>query len=235
MGKLNRLFYTLIVLCIVIVVFVFSSMYIVSNGDLGSRVVLVAQEVSKTIIPPSDNSATEEEVISEPQTAENSSLSLVAELPNKESAEIVEVVESVVSTPARAKTGEHVVKNGDWFSTITGKYWGDIFLWPDLYVLNTMKSNDPDLIYPQEIIDIYESLYADGKLSSGDRKTIAEAYLSVYDIYKGLGSQKRDSAIILLYAATKYDREFLEKYVDRIDVNDRKMAEKYIAESGYLN
>ena len=48
----------------------------------------------------------------------------------------------------RHKTGEHVVKKGESFSLITGFYWEDIFLWPDLYIRNSMRSEDPDLIYP---------------------------------------------------------------------------------------
>jgi len=131
-------------------------------------------------------------------------------------------------------TGQHKVKPGESFSLITGQYWEDIYLWPDLYVRNDMRSDDPDLIFPEEVIDIYNRLGTDGEFSEREREEVLNTYLEVYRTFKSLGSRKDASARALLYTATKYDKDFLERFSSQIDPEDRRMVERYIAEAGYL-
>lgn len=135
----------------------------------------------------------------------------------------------------RYVTGDHTVKKGESFSLITGFYWDDIFLWPDLYIRNSMRSDDPDLIYPDEIITIYNRLGAGDKFTGQETENILEAYLQVYRVYKKLGERKNNSVWSLLWCAARYDHEFLDKYSDRIDPEDRAMAQKYIDEQGFLD
>ena len=130
---------------------------------------------------------------------------------------------------------KHTVVWGECFSLITGDYWGDMFLWPDLYMLNDMKSGDPDLIYPNEVVEIFNRLGEGDSFSAREKDAILEAYIDVYDIYKGLGDEKNNSAWSLLWCAAKYDRNFLDKYADRIDPADRAMAQKYISEKGIID
>ncbi len=166
-----------------------------------------------------------------------------ADTPAAEPEEIPEPVQLPETTPEpappskieRYKIDEHKVVEGESFSLVTGFYWDDIFLWPDLYIRNDMKSDDPDLIYPDEIIDIYNRLGVDEQFSDREISEILEAYLEVYEIYKDLGEKKNNSVWSLLWCAARYDHDFLDKYADRIDPEDRAMAQKYINEQGFLD
>jgi hypothetical protein len=129
----------------------------------------------------------------------------------------------------------HTVLYGESFSLITGMYWDDIFLWPDLYVRNDMASKDPDLIYPDEIVDIYNRLGRGDEYSEAEKEMILDAYIQVYDRFKALGPEKDGSAWTLLWCGAKYDHDFLDLYADRIEPDDLAMARKYIAEEGFLD
>jgi hypothetical protein len=159
---------------------------------------------------------------------------IVVEVEETPEAEIVEVL-PVEEKAERHVTGEHTVKKGEYFSLITGFYWEDVFLWPDLYIRNNMRNDDPDLIYPDEIITIYNRLGTGEKFSGNETSEILEAYLEVYRIYKKLGDRKNNSVWSLLWCAARYDHDFLENYKDRIDPEDRAMAQKYIDEQGFLD
>ena len=137
--------------------------------------------------------------------------------------------------PERYIIGHHKVIKDESFSLVTGQYWDDIYLWPDLYIRNDMKSDDPDIIYPDEIIDIYNRLGKGDLYSEIEKDEILKAYIEVYDIYKKLGPEKENSVWALLYSGAKYDHDFLELFSDRIDPADKAMAQKYIDEEGYLD
>ncbi|MDA3955966.1 hypothetical protein [Oceanispirochaeta sp.] len=149
--------------------------------------------------------------------------------------EILSEMETEEEKIKRYITGEHTVVKDESFSLITGYYWDDIFLWPDLYIRNTMRSDDPDLIYPDEIITVYNRLGVGETFSSQETDEILEAYLQVYRIYKKLGKEKNNSVWSLLWCAARYDHDFLNQYKDRIDAADRTMAQKYIDEQGFLD
>lgn len=131
-------------------------------------------------------------------------------------------------------TGQHQVKKGESFSLITGEYWDDVYLWPDLYVRNDMISDDPDLIFPEEIIDIYNRLGKGDVFTEQEMEEIRKSYISVYRTFKSLGEKKTNSARALLYTATKYDKNFMEHYRQEIDPSDKRVVEQWIAEQGYL-
>ena len=99
------------------------------------------------------------------------------------------------SAPERFVTGHHTVEEGESFSLVTGYYWDDIFLWPDLYIRNDMRSVDPDLIFPKEIIDIYNRLGNGDIYSDIETEEILKSYLKVYRIYKELGDVKNNSVL----------------------------------------
>ena len=143
-------------------------------------------------------------------------------------------ISTLPASLSRYVVDKHTVEWGECFSLITGDYWGDMFLWPDLYMLNDMKSGDPDLIYPNEVVEIFNRLGEGNNFSSLEKDTILEAYIDVYDIYKNLGDEKNNSAWSLLWCAAKYDPDFLDKYSSRIEPADRAMAQKYIDEKGII-
>lgn len=140
-----------------------------------------------------------------------------------------------VSGNKRDYVADHKVKSGDWFSTVTGKYWDDLFMWPDLYTMNTMRTADPDLIYPDENITIYQSLTADGDFSEDDRQTVLKAYIKVYKMYKALGTRKDLAAARLLAAAVRYDAKFLENHKTEIKASDLQKARALLSEQKLLD
>lgn len=131
-------------------------------------------------------------------------------------------------------TGQHRVRPGDSFSLVTGEYWEDIYLWPDLYIRNEMLSDDPDLIFPDEIIDIYNRLGQGNNFTEAEKEELLAAYIEVYHVFKSLGDHKDSSARALLYTATKYEPLFMEIYRNQIDQDDRVFVERWIEEQGYL-
>jgi hypothetical protein len=146
-----------------------------------------------------------------------------------------------VSEPVREEAiqryvvDRHTVVGGESFSLITGMYWDDIFLWPDLYVRNDMKSGDPDLIYPDEIVSIYNRLGRGNLYSEAEKTMILDAYIQVYDRFKALGDYKNGSAWTLLWCGAKYDHAFLDLYAHRIAPEDLAAAQRYIEEEGFLD
>jgi len=137
--------------------------------------------------------------------------------------------------PERFIVDHHTVVKDESFSLVTGIYWDDVYLWPDLYIRNEMKSEDPDIIYPDEIVDIYNRLGNGDIYDDIEKDEILRAYIEVYDIYKSLGKDKENSVWALLYSGAKYDHDFLQLFSDRIDPEDKAMAQKYIDEEGYLD
>ncbi len=138
------------------------------------------------------------------------------------------------TVPERYIVDTHTVIKDESFSLVTGIYWDDVYLWPDLYIRNEMKSEDPDIIYPEELIDIYNRLGKGDFYDDIEKNEILKAYIEVYDLYKKLGHRKNNSAWALLYCGAKYDHDFLNIYSDRIDPADRAIAQKYIDEEGFL-
>lgn len=136
---------------------------------------------------------------------------------------------------SRYVVDDHRVAGGESVSFITGMYWEDMYLWPDLYVLNDFISEDPDLIYPDEIVEIYNRLGRGNEYSENETELILNAYIEVYDRFKAIGPRKNPSAWTLLWCGTKYNRDFLELYAHRIDPEDMVLVQKYIAEEGFLD
>ena len=137
----------------------------------------------------------------------------------------------------RNHISDYPVSPNDWFSTITGKHWEDLFMWPDLYTMNmdNLRSTNPDLIFPGEKISIYESLIADGEFSETDKETLLQAYLKVYQVYKQAGESKALAAAQLLASAVRYEKDFLEKYANFLAPQDKQMAQKLIKEQKFLD
>lgn len=127
------------------------------------------------------------------------------------------------------------VREGDSVSGISRKFWDDLFLWPDMYTSNTFKSPDPDLVYPREIVRVYERLGKGNTFSPNDLRILENAYLKVYRRYRSLPKKKQNSITLLLYGALKYDRNFLEKYRAQIAPDDVVRVKRFIKEKGTLN
>jgi len=146
----------------------------------------------------------------------------------------------------------YAVKQGDSIFSISNKYWGNQYLWPDLYILNKDGFADPDLIYPDDKIVIYEKLGDPEQFSEVQKSRIVQAYIGIYRIYRALGEEdvsegkanndgnkiqsgkKRiDDSRWTLYTAIRYDHELLKKYKDAIYPEDIDLLNKYIEKFGY--
>jgi nucleoid DNA-binding protein len=144
------------------------------------------------------------------------------------------------------------VKQGDSIFSISKKYWGNEYLWPDLYILNKDEYVDPDLIFPNDKIVIYEKLGDPENFSEKQRDQIVQAYIGIYRIYRALGEAdladgraKNDNQKIkfgekrindsqwTLYTAIRYDHDLLKKYENAIYPEDIELLNQYIERFGY--
>jgi len=144
------------------------------------------------------------------------------------------------------------VKPGDSIFSISKKYWGNEFLWPDLYILNKEEYVDPDLIFPNDKIVVYEKMGDPENFSKKQRDRIVQAYIGIYRIYRALGETdivdgraKNDNQKIkfgekrindaqwTLYTALRYDHDLLKKYENAIYPEDIELLNQYIERFGY--
>jgi hypothetical protein len=163
-----------------------------------------------------------------------------------------EPAEPQVVPSEREVTGRHTVQSGDTFYDISGSYWGNEHLWPDLYVLNQDGYPDPDLMRPGEVVEIYPSLDSDGELSTRDISVLSDAYVETYRAYRKVGIEalergrasgsrywiersrnKINKAHWLLYSGHRFNRELLGTYAERIDDRDERVVRRYLERFGY--
>ena len=145
------------------------------------------------------------------------------------------------------------VTKGDTFFGLTSRVWEDQHMWPDLYVLNQERFENPDLILPGERVEIYPSLTADGRLTDTELSVLMDAYVETYKRYRALGEEAfasaRDSndayllersqlyinkAQWLLYSGLRYSRDLLDTHSDQIDDRDMRVVREYVDRFGYL-
>jgi hypothetical protein len=131
----------------------------------------------------------------------------------------------------RRLINQYKVVTGDTVSGIAYARWGNAYLWPDLYVNNVWRSQDPDLIYPGEVVDILNRLGPNGRFTQQEINAINNAYLEVYNLYKRQGPVRNNSKWYTLYSATRVIPNFLEMNKDKIDADDIKMAQRHASES----
>ncbi len=146
----------------------------------------------------------------------------------------------------------HTVESGDTFYEISGSYWNNEHLWPDLYMLNRERFPDPDLMRPGDIVEIYPSLASDGELSARDINVLSQAYVDTYRVYRTLGIEalergrergsrywilrsriKINKAHWLLYSGHRFNRDLATEYADSIDERDLRVVRGYLERFGY--
>lgn len=124
------------------------------------------------------------------------------------------------------------VSAGDTVSDITVREWGNLILWPDLYVNNQWIYDDPDLILPGEVLTIFDKLGNDQEhLSDLDKKYLTEAYLKVYHLYAKLGERRNASKWYTLKLALRVEPNFFEIYANQIEQRDIDMVNKLQSQS----
>jgi len=139
-------------------------------------------------------------------------------------------LEAKVESPELSKKKEpvpidiyHTVIKGDKLWTLSDEYYSDPFLWPNIYNANTPKIPNPDIlkIGIELLIPALEGDHL--KLSSSDRRKVAEGYLRAYLVYKELG---KSDAKYYLWAAQHYDQSVLAKHQSDIDLEDMQVIKR---------
>ncbi|MCL2520823.1 MAG: hypothetical protein FWE37_07485 [Spirochaetaceae bacterium] len=134
----------------------------------------------------------------------------------------------------RRVIARHHVVSGDTVSGIAFARWGNAYLWPDLYINNVWRSDDPDLIFPGEVVDIFNRLGPNGRFTAEEINAINEAYIQVYNMYRALGTLRDNSRIWTLTSATRAIPDFLERNSGRLDAADVATARRHLEESRAL-
>ena len=113
--------------------------------------------------------------------------------------------------------GRHVVSVGDNMWNIADLYYLDPYLWPNIYRINTLLVENPDLLIPNLDLSVPVLYGTATDLTDQDRRNIAEGYFLVFQYYK---ENQQHLAPFALWAAAKYDAEILEIYSEQITESD---------------
>lgn len=113
--------------------------------------------------------------------------------------------------------GKHEVAAGDNLWRLSDHYYLDPFLWPNIYRVNTAVIADPDVLEPQEILDLPVLYGPPDQLTETDRRNLAEGYFLVFDYYR---QTRKHLAPFALWAAVRYDPKILDTHSDDISPTD---------------
>ncbi len=116
-------------------------------------------------------------------------------------------------TPPAFPGGTHLVTTGDNLWQLSGRYYVDPFLWPNIYRVNTAAVSDPDVLALQETIALPVLYGPHDRLTPVDRRNIAEGYFLVFDYYR---QTQKHLAPFALWAAVRYDPKILDTHGDKI-------------------
>lgn len=131
--------------------------------------------------------------------------------------------------PAPAPTvgfagGTHQVVNGDNLWGISGHYYVDPYLWPNIYRVNTDKISNPDLLTPAQILALPILYGTHEKLTPQDRRNLAEGYFLVFNHYK---QTQKHLAPFALWAAVRFDRAILDTHKEAIGEDELAFLEAH--------
>ncbi len=96
----------------------------------------------------------------------------------------------------------HRVAVGDNLWGISGTYYRDHFLWPNIYRVNTATIQNPDIVQIDQTLEVPALYGPPNKLTEADRRHLAEGYFLLYRYYKENASSLAPYA---LWAAVQYD------------------------------
>lgn len=114
--------------------------------------------------------------------------------------------------------GSHQVATGDNLWKISGQYYIDPFLWPNIYRANSETINNPNVLEMAQMLALPVLHGQPNKLTPEDRRNLAQGYFLVFDYYKKTAD--RHLAPFALWAAVKYDPAILETHRDQISADE---------------
>jgi len=109
--------------------------------------------------------------------------------------------------------GSHLVAQGDNLWQLSGRYYIDHYLWPNIYRVNTAVVADPDVLEPQATLTLPVLYGPHDNLTPADRRNVAEGYFLVFDYYR---QTQKHLAPFALWAAVRYDPKILDAHNDAI-------------------
>lgn len=105
--------------------------------------------------------------------------------------------------------GTHQVVVGDNLWQLSGHYYFDPFLWPNIYRVNTAVVADPDVLEPQDTLTLPVLYGPHDQLTARDRHNLAEGYFLVFNHYR---QTQKHLAPFALWAAVRYDSKILDTH-----------------------
>lgn len=124
--------------------------------------------------------------------------------------------------PAEAKPffpgGSHQVVAGDNLWKISGQYYIDPFLWPNIYRANSETVGNPNVLEMAQMLALPVLHGHPNHLTPEDRRNLAQGYFLVFDFYKK--TTDKHLAPFALWAAVKYDPAILETHRDQISADE---------------
>ena len=127
------------------------------------------------------------------------------------------IVKETVIRKTGTAGGTYSVSAGDNLWGISVSFYGNEYLWPNIYKENMGKIKNPDILTTGLKISVPSLEGANGSLTSNDLESIAEGYMQIYFTYRKSGNEK---AVYYLWAAKKASLPVYNKYIDNIDPSD---------------
>lgn len=113
--------------------------------------------------------------------------------------------------------GTHRVAVGDNLWGISGVYYRDYYLWPNIYRVNTATISNPDILQIDQILQVPALYGPPEKLTAADRRNLAEGYFLLYRYYKENASSLAPYA---LWASVQYDATIKTDHATELSKDD---------------
>jgi nucleoid DNA-binding protein len=113
--------------------------------------------------------------------------------------------------------GTHRVAAGDNLWGISGTYYRDHYLWPNIYRANTATIRNPDILQIDQSLDVPALYGPPEKLTATDRRNLAEGYFLLYRYYR---ENESSLAPYALWAAVQYDAAIKTEHATELTEDD---------------
>jgi len=135
----------------------------------------------------------------------------------------------ISTTPAKPLPffagGSHRVAPGDNLWGVSGQYYRDHYLWPNVYRANTAAIKNPDILEIDQQLAVPILHGPPEKLTLDDRRNLADGYFLLYRYYK-----TNDPALapFALWAAVRYDARIKKDFAAELREDDWAFLQAHI-------
>jgi len=113
--------------------------------------------------------------------------------------------------------GTHQVARGDNLWGLSGNYYHNHYLWPNIYRVNAATIKNPDILEIAQQLELPVLYGPPQKLTAVDRRNLAESYLLLYRHYKQVESHLAPFA---LWAAVQYEARIKKDFAAEMREDD---------------